>query len=51
MIHLKHPPKLKSNIGIYTAIVLMLYIFLCCSCKALQSTKGYEKYPKNTYWK
>lgn len=29
----------------------LLVVILLSSCKTLQSTKGYEKYPKNYDWK
>lgn len=52
MIKLKHAPKLESNIWLYFLIImgLVTILSLLSSCKTLQSTKGYEKYPKNESW-
>jgi hypothetical protein len=53
MIKLKHTPKLEFNIWLYFLIIMGLIVIfsLLSSCKTLQSTKGYEKYPKNYDWK
>ena len=31
-------------------VAALLVVVLLSSCKTLQSTKGYEKYPKNESW-
>lgn len=53
MIKFKPIPRLESDIGLYTLVVAILFIIasIFCSCKTLQSTKGYENYPRNYDWK
>ena len=52
MINFKPIPRLESDIGLYTLIAVVLFIVasIFSSCRILQSTKGYENYPKNTSW-
>jgi len=43
--------KLKSDIPFYAVAIIILYIlFGLYSCKTLQKTEGFEKYPQNTDW-
>lgn len=48
---LKHKPKLKSDLPFITLVIFVIYLTLCYSCKTLQQTEGFEKYPQNTDWK
>ena len=52
MIKFKPIPRLESDIGLYALIVVILFIIasIFSSCRTLQSTKGYENYPKNESW-